>query len=189
MTNPGTVAGISPESLLDLLGVSSVPVNLDEVASRLGISVSNEYEWDKDYSGEIYIEGSNVVCWINPFDPPNRQRFTLAHEIGHYINDIAAHQAAGEPAPCFKDGADSLRRDGRQDPSEYRANDFAARLLMPKNLVVDVARKTLSEEMERTGKQKVPRDTFYELMADKFQVSKQAMEIRLSSLGLVSNKR
>lgn len=190
-------SNMTPEDFLDQLDCCSAPVNLEKICNSLNIKVIRVSKLDPDkfaggrlglHSGEIYMDGDDVVCWINPLDSSTRQRFTLAHEIGHYIYDFAPLLAKGSMPERFLDESRTLKRDGRQDPREYRANDFAARLLMPNILLRDEVFKFVEDEKTKSKKGKVSRELVFRKMAELFQVSKQAMEIRMISLGIVKRK-
>ena len=60
------------------------PVNVDTLARALGMSVNFE-KLDSDVSGLMLIEDGNVKVAINEAHHRHRQRFTLAHEIGHML--------------------------------------------------------------------------------------------------------
>lgn len=75
-------------------------------------------------SGSIYIhEKENFDIVIPEFTSPIRDRFTIAHEIGHYF----LHSFAGE-RKIWADRKGSGR-------AEWEANWFAASFLMPKYLI------------------------------------------------------
>jgi Zn-dependent peptidase ImmA (M78 family) len=100
-----------------------------------------------------------------------RQRFTIAHEIGHAV--LTAQDF------LYVDKVARLR-DARSaqgtDPAEVEANAFAAELLMPADM--------LEREVQRRGGLDVyDQDDVLEL-AGEFQVSTQALLIRLNMLGL-----
>lgn len=104
------------------------PVDLDGVANALGIKVytddlgtiSGILRKDKKLGGD-----SGYVILVNKNHPLNRQRFTVAHEIGHFI--------------LHRDMGDEIRDDefyrALPGPLETEANAFAADLLMPWNLI------------------------------------------------------
>jgi len=179
---------MAPEDLLDRLECCSVPTDLDRICNILAIRVERTTDWDGEHSGSIRMEGDEVVCWINLLDSSFRQRFTLAHEIGHYIHDFAPVLANGGMPDTFLDESKTLKRDGRQDPREYRANDFAARLLMPRALLYPKVVSLVEREKEKNKNKKVERELVFSQMADLFQVSKSAMEIRLITLGIVRRR-
>jgi len=74
-------------------------------------------------------DGSGVIRVSDTITNPNRRRFSIAHEIGHWI----MHKERGQGYLCTaKDLSDYVN-----SPEEIEANWFAATLLMPKNLVND----------------------------------------------------
>lgn len=179
-------SGISPEKLLKNLGLWYVPINVDEICNRLGVICSSKLRFGDEHSGEIKVDADkNIHVWVNPLDHPNRMRFTLAHEIGHLINDILPNFENLKISE-FTDTQESLKRDGRQHPEEYRANDFAARLLMPEALVIERGKQLLDELKAKEGKNKISADLFVKELAKIFLVSEQAMNIRLKNMGVIS---
>ena len=120
------------------------------------------------------------IIFVNGFNIYARQRFTVAHELGHYVNDILTYDAEK-----FIDTATTLYRnditDPKIDPRDIRANQFAAKLLMPKKDILTESQALLAkrDELALTG------ELFIEKMAQIFQVSKPAMIIRLRKIGLL----
>ncbi len=113
-------------------------------------------------SGQLrYVDGVWTIS-INRDHNKKRQRFTLAHELAHYI----LHK---EKNSEFKDAV--FFRDEVLDSMEYKANEFAGELLMPENLV----RNAIENQRIRNIGQ----------LADKFGVSAAAMKYRILSLGYV----
>jgi IrrE N-terminal-like domain len=149
--------------LLETSWGSRLPVDPFQLAKGLGIVVSFE-PMPSDVSGRIEIApGSAPHIWINSNDGQSRQRFTCAHEIGHYLN-----RSDGDQTEIFTDWRDTLAGLGT-DEKEIFANQFAAALLMPAHEVASFhERQFTAEEMAR-----------------QFATSTQAMEIRLRNLRLV----
>lgn len=91
----------------------------------------------------------------------NRQRFSMAHEYGHYLlHRNAIHEMV--------EGEQILHRNGERNRVESQANNFAAELLMPEDLVrkaVRVSRGSLKS------------------MSDILGVSREALRYRLENLG------
>lgn len=142
------------------------PVDLNGMARDLGLNVVYDKNLGSNTAGMIRrdqrIGGpSGFVIHVNDRDAPRRKRFTLAHEIGHYI----LHR------DMIGDGItdDALYRSPLGEWYERQANRFAADTLLPRSLV-------LSEW--RQGNK-----SLYTLAAT-FDVSQQAMRIRLEELGL-----
>lgn len=171
------LSGISACDLRQKLDMVTPPFDPFEVARRLGIEVSDTITWDKlEISGLITRKKKKVTIWVNPYDPEVRRRFTLAHELGHYVNDILVD---GENE--VSDTPETLYRNGSDDPKEVRANNFAAELLMPTVIVLEKAFELIKQ---------APSETMFAAdlvakLAVIFKVSKPAMTIRLKRLGLV----
>lgn len=141
-----------------------VPVPVFDILAELGLGP--EFKWlDDDVSGYIErkTDGRYHVV-INALHPPTRQRFTAAHELGHYIyhrsllgagvGDTRAYRAANSPLP----------NSAVLPVHERQANSFAANLLMP--------RAALSQ-LSAGDRTKVA------ALAERFGVSQEAMRIRL----------
>lgn len=158
------------EKLLRDIGQLKAPVSIAAVAEAFNARVVYE-DLDDDVSGFLLREqGSNTIA-INRQHPPNRQRFTFAHEIGHLI----LHADQGDrlwldKAYYFRDGSSSK---GDQT-AEVQANQFAAGLLMPEGLV-----RAEAGDVAQISEVDVVR------LAMKFEVSERAMTFRLISLGLL----
>jgi len=139
------------------------PVDLNAIARDFGITIYN-LDLGEEISGQIMrdrIKGgkSGFAIYINSKHHPNRQRFTLAHEISHFI----LHRDLIESGVID----DTMYRS--QELNSYyesQANRMAADILMPIRLV-------------KTYMPKYPR---VEELARVFGVSKGAMEIRLKNI-------
>ena len=107
----------------------------------------------------IHVPPGRPVIAVNSNRPLCRRRFSVAHELGHYV--------LGHNSLVFSEsgGGGMIKRDPRQ---ERAANAFAAEFLMPK--------KRLAREAHRYS---------LRALARRYLVSMQAMEIRLKELGLV----
>ena len=135
---------------------------------------------DADLSGFLFRDAKTkkAIIGVNATHHRNRQRFTIAHELGHYL----LH--AGEPVHVDKANVAYRinRRDEQsasgQDDSEREANLFAAELLMPARfLEKDVAAKGID----------LLDDTAVNELANKYGVSAQALTFRLMNIGLIAN--
>lgn len=163
------------EDVLAQIGVSGYPVNPIEVARRLGIPVYWATFDDPQTHGSASVEGGRFRIDVKAVDPPNKRRFTVAHEIGHVVLHLqGAYRASfddnGESASDTYQPTALERRDftGSNSAKEVEANAFAAALLMPARLV-----------RERFASIKDPSE-----LAREFKVSEEAMKIRLGTLRL-----
>lgn len=163
----------------------AAPIDVDKIASLLGIAVNYDASLHESGTvGKIQFSNGYPVVTINPlentYEP--RRRFTLAHEIGHYC----LH--SNEAREGFTDNRRTMsRNDSYWDRFESEANSFAAQLLMPKLLLIEVGNRIIKEYQDTQGiEHGMPVSTFTEKMADIFDVSNKAMEYRLKNLGLVN---
>jgi hypothetical protein len=129
-----------------------------------------------------------------------RFRFTLAHETAHWClhrkyyqaDPSQAHLFDGRGAPAF------VCRSSEKPPVEWQADTFAGYLLMPKKLVVAAWQEwrggldpvvLASLPPAPTRSQRDPDNArmehFCKPLAEKFEVSAEAMRIRLEKLGLL----
>ena len=170
---------LAAEKLLRDVGCQKVPVSLTHIAERLGIEIVKKNFGDELSGVLIKKEGESVAIVVNSIHAEGRQRFTIAHELGHY--------ALRHPGEMFVDAtlrqkAIIVKRDGRSsegtDRHEVEANRFAAELLMPSQMVEEEISKRLS-------KSKPASESLISELATRFQVSTQAMEIRLVNLGFL----
>ena len=138
----------------------AAPIRLSELARELGVQVKAA-TLAPGISGEIRPERDGFVIRVNRHDPPKRQRFTVAHELAHFI---LHREDIGEG---IRD--DVLYRSSLSDRREAEANRLAADILMPKTLLDDAR-----EAAEEKG---VGDIALY--LADEFAVSEAAMRIKL----------
>lgn len=158
------------DALLRENEITRPPVPVERIAENLGLEVRYA-PYDGDLSGALVRSNGETYIGVNSSDHSNRQRFTIAHELGHFIlhKGITIH--------VDKDFRVNLR-DGDSskgvDPSEMEANRFAAELLMPTRfLIIDVERLSGVSQAELDS------------MARRYKVSPHAMRIRLSNFGIL----
>lgn len=121
--------------------VNQFPVPVGDIANALGIDVYTTTDLPPKTSGSIVKEKDDkFVIYVKSGQPQGRQRFTIAHEIGHFIehgNELAVGQEM--VSPITKKKLALHRPDSVVDvPEEVRerereADQFAADLLMPKD--------------------------------------------------------
>lgn len=156
------------EELLREHNIQSVPVRLEEITKKNNIIIrkapSNEFSGllFKRENGQSYIA-------ISSNESPVRQRFTLAHELGHFFLHPQKNTFVE-----FRDNIEfkETKRGVSRSPKEIQANQFAAALLMPK--------KFLEQDLA-TFKQGILPENIKSL-AQKYDVSSEAMNYRLINL-------
>jgi hypothetical protein len=139
----------------------SFPVRLATLARALGVPVQAS-TLKPGISGELRPDGQGAyVIRVNRHDAPVRQRFTVAHEIAHFLLH-RDHIGTG-----ISD--DVLYRSGLSDQREAEANRLAADILMPDEAVRQAYHAARGQEGD---------EAVLELAA-RFGVSEAAMSIRL----------
>ena len=143
------------------------PVKLGALANELGVHVKVA-TLPSNVSGQIKKENNSYTIRVNRHESRQRQRFTIAHELAHFLlhRHIIDSNENG-----ISDNV--LYRSGAPERIEYEANRLAADILMP-NAVV--------EQRFRTEYKGLMTEATIEALAQDFNVSKAAMEIRLSNL-------
>ena len=162
------------DGLLEKLRVESAPIPVDRMAESLGIRiVYKPYEDGDDVSGMLYRGNGQPVIGVNSAHHIHRQRFTIAHEIGHFL----LHEGkmyVDTPTVRFRDSVSGLAI----DDEEIEANGFAAELLLP--------RKFLERSLDGLFKKKVrDRKGIVEKLSSEYKVSSQTVEFRLKNLGVL----
>jgi Zn-dependent peptidase ImmA (M78 family) len=153
------------EKLLKTTGVKKLPVNIDKIARSLELEI--EYQpYDEPFSGVLIRNGNEATIGVNSKHHEHRQRFTIAHEIGHYL----FHQG-----DLMIDKTISINYRGNETVVDYQkekeANLFASELLLPTKL--------LTKELKKFQIDLNDDDQIKDL-AQKYNVSQQALMIRLS---------
>ena len=144
----------------------SSPVDVSGLAEHLGVEV-NYVLLEPTISGELVREGDSYAININARDASTRQRFTLAHELGHYIYHRDLIGKGLDDDRAYRSTMNGRYFNTRIGPrQETEANKFAANLLMPWSLIEDMQRNGLDSRQ----------------IADQLRVSEQAMAIRLGEL-------
>jgi Zn-dependent peptidase ImmA (M78 family) len=154
--------------LLEDHRISKPPVPVEKIAHVLGLEVRYA-PLEGDLSGALIRSHSEQYIGVNSLHHRNRQRFTIAHEIGHFVlhKGIKIHVDKSFLVNWRDDESSQAISD-----EEMEANRFAAELLMPiPFLMKDI------EQLRGVGGETV------DLFARKYRVSSQAMQIRLGGLG------
>lgn len=163
--------------LLRDCGIKTPAIDVRRVARFLGASVSM-VSADSEISGMLYRRDDGSVIGINEDHHLNRQRFSIAHEIGHlclHSNDVYLDR--GGPSVYWRDAVSGLGSDG----DEIEANHFAACLLMPRGFLVSDLRsgRVHGDALSRGD------DETITWLAKRYQVSPQAITLRLVNLRFI----
>jgi len=146
-----------------------LPVDLDRICAENNIQIKYEHlepleenHGQGQISGVMFIQDKdNKFIVVNKKDNEKRQRFTIAHELGHYFLHMSDQDYENTSMVSFR---------GRSNKHEREANLFAAELLMPEDVV--------KREYELVL---YPLASF---LARRFDVSEAAMSVRIKEMGL-----
>lgn len=151
-------ARASAKSILKELKISSPPIRLADIVKYLGYQVTPR-DFDDGLSGvQITSPQDCFIAYNNNFHV-HRKRFTVAHEIGH---SILGHTSLNDQEFDLNS----------QDTNEVEANQFAAELLVPLNML----KKDVGSGIKSTDQ-----------LAIRYWVSKDAMGWRLLETRLFKN--
>ena len=142
------------------------PVDPVTISELIGLDVLETTLPDTVSGALIKEAGKDPVIILHKFDHSNRKRFSCSHELGHYIDRVESSESSSEFEYVDLRGPNSSNG---SDPSEVFANQFAANLLMPEEVI---------SKLHRENKSHVE-------MAIFFGVSVEALKNRLKSLRLL----
>lgn len=159
-------------NLVAALGATEPPIAVEDAARLLGAEIRYE-PLAGELSGMLFVDGDRPVIGVNALQGKARQRFTVAHEVGHLVlhDSQQLHIDRG-----FRLYLRSEVSGQATDRDEIEANRYAAELLMPAEfLIKDVAQLDADFGDELS----------FRRLATRYQVSQQAMIYRLTNLGLI----
>lgn len=141
--------------------------DLDELVRRMGgrVKMQNTLFEDPEKSGSLLVHSpDNFEIIVPAHTSPTRDRFTVAHELGHYFLHYLWKRGK---SPGMSEQMIALRKGSER--VEWEANWFAAGFLMPEKAF----RKSYRNNAASIS-----------AVAREFGVSQQAAEVRASQLGL-----
>lgn len=167
---PNDIENISDitQKIINDLKSKEFPIPIVKIMKELNFLVGMQ-ELEDNLSGYIVISedivkkfGRDKLICVNSKDSLGHQRFTIAHELAHFLFDFNPVQS--------NEYYNTYRTDDVEDQSEQRANKFAANLLMPEEQF-----RTKYEEL-RYDDDKLTKLIKY------FEVSKKAVLLRIGEL-------
>lgn len=118
---------------------ASAPVNVIGLAMDLGVRINTVWFDDPDISGELVKKPTGYEINVNGSHPMTRQRFTIAHELGHFVHHRDLIGDGITDSRAYRSTAGHRYFNPRIGPrQETEANRFAANLLMPHDLIEDL---------------------------------------------------
>lgn len=161
--------------ILSEADVLNAPVMVEDIAKAKGASVV-PYELGDEVSGVLVVEEDRGTIGYNVTHPKNRQRFTIAHELGHFI----LHVNKGKSNEMFVDKDFIIKwrykkvYTATEFKQEQEANAFAAALLMPRDFLLT--------EMSKDKYIGFTETKLIDALAKVFDVSALAMTYRFADL-------
>lgn len=162
--------------------VSSISLDkkyeIDVLAIAETCDIPVEYTSSEHSGWSINQDSFERKIVINKFEPEYRQRFTIAHEIGHIILN---HQGKSYRTNKLEEYSDTIAR-----MNEIAANNFAAQLIMPEKLVKESLRDSINELGYSLDQDFSEREIakIISFSASQLNVSAQALSYRVDNLGL-----
>ncbi len=151
--------------LLEKAQVEAPPIDVLDLCTRCGVLVLKR-SFPEALSGLVFAHESGAVIGINTNQVETRQRFSMAHELGHFL--LGHHERSSDYEHRFHIDVSEGNPPGFDWRAERAANDFAADLLMPRRFIA--AEFQQSQDPAK--------------LAARFDVSEIAMGYRLVNLGL-----
>ncbi|WP_185079713.1 ImmA/IrrE family metallo-endopeptidase [Enterococcus hirae] len=149
-------------------------IDVKEIANKLGFNIKYVF---MEKSGKL----EDGIIKVNLLDHEVRQRFTIAHEIGHFLlhdpNEVMYRDVSLQR---YKSIVERIK--------EREANGFAAELLMPKRLLIKLINEYLEENNWDSLLDDIQFETLLKDISKKLNVSKSSLEFRLQNLGVIKGE-
>ncbi len=158
------------QKILHECNVVEPPVPIEGIVKRYGLQLHFQ-ALQSDLSGFLYREQENGIIGVNSIHAKVRQRFTIAHELGHFL--LHQNDSLHVDRAVHVKFRGNLSKQGI-DTDEMEANLFAAEILMPQDLIV--------REFERNEPIDILDEDFIVQLAHQYNVSMQALILRLVNL-------
>jgi len=171
-TMPNDIENVSDitQKIIKDLKSKEFPIPIVKIMKELNFLVGMQ-ELEDNLSGYIVISedivkkfGKDKLICVNSKDSLGHQRFTIAHELAHFLFDFNPAQS--------REYYNTYRTDDVDNKNEQRANKFAANLLMPKEEFTKIY-NDLRNDDEKFAK-----------LIKYFEVSRRAIDRRIIELGL-----
>lgn len=192
------------DEVLEGIGYAAGPVDITSLCELISIEVSMHPIAVLDENGALILGSADFYhnrIEINPHGNPYRERFTIAHEVGHFClgHGLHLHAETVVEQDLLSDARAS--DGGGYARMEWQANLFASELMLPERVFKLAAalacnqlgmRSNIGHHLAFVDDQAVnfmPYNDLLSTLSDYFQVSKQAIEIKLKKLDLIDDRR
>ena len=156
-------------ALLARQNITAPPVPIERIAKAMDVAIRYA-PLEEELSGMAFIKDGLRVIAVNALHHPNRQRFTIAHELAHHVlhADVLTRGVHVDKI-ILKRGVLAA---GGTDDIEVQANTFASELLIPEYLITSIVEHSVDLNDE----------TRVLALARRFKVSVAALQFRLAAL-------
>ncbi len=161
-------------NLLKKHGVLGPHVPVEKIAKEEGATIYAK-PLDGDMAGFLYRDKGNVLIGVNTRQSPVRQRFTIGHELGHFL--LHEYDQIHWDHDNFRVRLRGPKSSEGSDAAEIEANLFASELLMPTSFLERDLKVGMSVD--------VLDDKRISDIAKRYGVSTQALLIKLSRMGYI----
>lgn len=160
-------------------------IDVHAIAEKCGVSLKYDCieSFGSTINNEMNFKNGKKVILINKFKPDYKQRFTIAHELGHII--------LGHKEISYKFSDVSKYKNTIDRMNEVAANKFAVELIMPEKLVKLVLIDSI-QELGFSIHQKFDENDINQLInlsSNKMRVSAQALNYRIKNLGVFVDEK
>lgn len=167
-----TLKDINSKNEFDFL---NNPIPIITIVERMGFKVIAS---DIKEDGQIILNNklketfdTNKVIVVNKEQSNSRRRFTVAHELGHYLMHVDENiRRSDSPFFAYRDTHSETTR------LEREANAFAAAILMPRDSIINIVSKYRPFYYD---------DMLIEIVSKTFLVSMESARYRLQNLGYI----
>ena len=160
--------------LLERYEITNPPIPIEKIAKKIGLNIVT-FKFEDDIAGALIIEKETGTIGINPTNTIERRRFTIAHELGHYLMHKIGNEFFVDKDFLVKwRNASTSKYNDIEKTQEIEANAFAAAILMPKNLII--------AEIEKSTMKNLGEGELITELANRFKVSTIAMSYRLTNI-------
>jgi Zn-dependent peptidase ImmA (M78 family) len=191
------------DTLLEKVGYQDGSVDLAKICSLLSVDLQFSGQELLDVYGNPILGSANFdkkLVQINHHNNKNRERFTLAHEIGHFYLDHDAFLRS----ETFVENDMFIEAEFKEifnyERLEYQANIFASHLILPERTFMPMLLACWYRHgFKHRGHGFIfvddqpcnfaPYISLVSELSEAFEVSIQAVEVRLKKMGLLTDRR
>lgn len=170
------IAGVA-DAIRDFFHIPCPVGNIDETVRKMGGSITEIDTITRMTDSLIKksADGKEFILLVPVYQPENRRRVTIAHELGHLFLHM---RYMITPGVWENLDIDEYYREGESNDSEYEATEFGAAFLMPEKIFRKIFREHTTETPSGP-------ETDMKAVAEYFNVSEDFARFRASGLAAI----